>query len=397
MEFPDFDFARLIHPIESATFKRAYWERRPLVISRADPGYYRGLLTLAHLDRLLTTSSLGSQVRAVREGRDVTPVAASSQGPYAAAGALQAFFADYREGSTLAFQFLHERWAPLQTLCRTLATELSAGFQVNAYLTPARAQGFSRHYDTHDVFVLQVHGSKQWKLFAGPIRLPLKGQPFDRSSMAPGKLLAEFVLHEGDLAYVPRGVMHEAAAGDSTSLHLTVGVHPTTWATLILRGIESAIARDWRFRESLPLGFARDEALRRRTASRLAPLLARLLEHVDPAALVDEATVGTALSTPPSLDQHLLDLEDLPRVNVRTRVRRRADVPSVLTLAADGARLQFHGKVVQMPAHLGPELEFITKAAEFTGADLPAGLDDASKLVLVRRLLAEGYLTICRE
>ena len=34
--------------------------------------------------------------------------------------------------------------------------------QINAYITPPENQGFAAHYDTHDVFVLQVSGSKRW-------------------------------------------------------------------------------------------------------------------------------------------------------------------------------------------------------------------------------------------
>ena len=31
--------------------------------------------------------------------------------------------------------------------------------QVNAYLTPPDSRGFNKHFDTHDVFVLQILGS----------------------------------------------------------------------------------------------------------------------------------------------------------------------------------------------------------------------------------------------
>jgi ribosomal protein L16 Arg81 hydroxylase len=32
--------------------------------------------------------------------------------------------------------------------------------QTNIYLSPPNAQGFGTHFDSHDVFVLQVAGSK---------------------------------------------------------------------------------------------------------------------------------------------------------------------------------------------------------------------------------------------
>ena len=36
-----FDLARLIHPVDPATFEREYWDQKPLVVARNDPRYYR--------------------------------------------------------------------------------------------------------------------------------------------------------------------------------------------------------------------------------------------------------------------------------------------------------------------------------------------------------------------
>ena len=58
--------------------------------------------------------------------------------------------------------------------------------------------------------------------------------------------------------------------------------------------------------------------------------------------------------------------------------------------------LHFHGKTVQLPAHVEPTLRFILDAEEFVAADLPGDLDDAGKLVLLQRLIREGFLTLCQ-
>jgi len=39
------------------------------------------------------------------------------------------------------------------------------GVGSNAYLTPAGSQGFAPHYDDVEAFVLQLEGSKDWKLY----------------------------------------------------------------------------------------------------------------------------------------------------------------------------------------------------------------------------------------
>ena len=54
---------------------------------------------------------------------------------------------------------------------RSLEREFSTRFQANIYLTPGNAQGFHPHYDSHDVFVVQLQGTKRWRVWA----------PIDRS------------------------------------------------------------------------------------------------------------------------------------------------------------------------------------------------------------------------
>ena len=65
-------------------------------------------------------------------------------------------------GATLVLQALHRTWPPLIRFGTELAAELGHPVQINAYITPPENQGFAAHYDTHDVFVLQVAGSKRW-------------------------------------------------------------------------------------------------------------------------------------------------------------------------------------------------------------------------------------------
>ena len=42
--------------------------------------------------------------------------------------------------------------------------------------------GFKAHFDTHDVFVLQIEGCKRWTLYDTPIELPLRGQEYKSST-----------------------------------------------------------------------------------------------------------------------------------------------------------------------------------------------------------------------
>jgi hypothetical protein len=114
--------------------------------------------------------------------------------------------------------------------------------------------------------------------------------------------------------------------------------------------------------------------------------------------VADEA-VATAYATAwasrlPVLDGHLDDLQAEGTVDVRTPLWRRPDLDFVLLVGPDEACLEFHGKRVRIPVQAGSALRFITESdASFTAADLPGEIDANGKLVLVRHLLHEGFLT----
>ena len=114
MVFAAFDLRRLIHPIDPETFKREYWERQPLIVARQNPEYYAGLLSLADVDHILSASSIrAGYVRVLQKGRETSVSNLAAGGLNAGDGVLEALFAQYRDGSTIVLQFLHERWKPL--------------------------------------------------------------------------------------------------------------------------------------------------------------------------------------------------------------------------------------------------------------------------------------------
>jgi ribosomal protein L16 Arg81 hydroxylase len=386
-----FNLNRILHPIEPATFMRDYWEKRPLIVKGRGAGYYAGLLLLRDVDQILNTSHLRpSTIRLVREGEGPGGDVLSG----ASTGRLEAVYEQYRAGFTVVLQFLQERWPPLRELCRSLATDLSSDIQVNVYLTPPHEKGLRPHYDSHDVFVLQTEGSKHWRIYEPPIRLPLRSQPYRSGSVDPGEPLHEFELEAGDLIYMPRGFMHDASATDRSSLHLTVGIHSVTWASVVLGAVQGAIEREASFRESLPASFVEDEDAQSAVTARLGELMDLLRREIVDSSIVRDTVDAARLGRTPVLDGHLLDLEAEQSVTLDTVVRRRQSVPWRLTSEGDRVCLAFHGKIVSMPDYVEADMRFITDTDEFAGADLPGDLDDAGRLCLVRRLLREGYLTL---
>ena len=123
-------------------------------------------------------------------------------------------------------------WHPVALYCRGVEAALGWPVQANAYRTPASAQGFAVHHDTHDVFVLQVCGHKRWRIYEPVVEAPLKDQRWSAADAdAVGEPLHDITLRAGDTLYIPRGWPHEAASADEASLHITVGLHPPSGST----------------------------------------------------------------------------------------------------------------------------------------------------------------------
>ena len=62
-----------------------------------------------------------------------------------------------------------QQWhEPSSELCSLLQEHFGFSVGCSAYLTPAVAQGFPPHYDDVQVFVLQLEGSKTWRLYTRP-------------------------------------------------------------------------------------------------------------------------------------------------------------------------------------------------------------------------------------
>lgn len=393
---PQLGLTDLLSPLTAAEFMSAYWEKQPLVVHRDDPDYYAGPLSFRDVDHILSTSSVrSSELKVVVNGREIPLVELAASGPGGLSNGLEVLYDLYRKGSTVVFKFLHERWEPLGRLCRALSGEFSAGFQANAYLTPAGAQGLTSHYDTHDVFVLQVWGSKHWRLYESPDVLPLHSQHYRRPAAGPGAPVREFDLRAGDLMYMPRGTVHDATSNDAASLHITLGVLPVLWSTVLRDALDQAIESDPRLRGALPAGFALDSALRSRAEDTLAGLLTSVATAVRPHDLVERAASRALVGRQPVLDGHLLDLEGLRTLGPDTKVRRRPDL--LWSLSREGAvlTLEFHGKVVRLPERVEPEVRYLlTAATPFAARDITGALDVEGRLVLVQRLVREGLLTL---
>ena len=380
----------LVDPVDAGEFFASHHESRRLLVRRNRPDYFSSLLTGDDIDRILTTIEMTDD--------DVSVVNAASE-----ISRSDYLYGDdtinidralrlHSDGATIILNSLHRRHGPLGELCAALELEFSAPFQTNVYLTPPTAQGFKPHFDTHDVFVLQVEGSKRWKLYGTPVERALKGHGDDARQDDPGPVSEEFDLRAGDTLYIPRGLVHDAVSTDEPSLHITLGNLSWTWFDFMLQAVEQLAASDRDIRAALPRGFAGGNFDRVAFRAQFADLASRIAENVEPEAVLDVFAERLINRRPPFLRGQMAELAGLERVSADTRAGCRPFLAYRVSEEGDSVHLRFHGNELALPVHAAPALRFALETPEFIIRDLPGELDDAGKVVLVKRLVREGLV-----
>jgi lysine-specific demethylase/histidyl-hydroxylase NO66 len=264
--------------------------------------------------------------------------------------------------------------------------------QVNLYLTPPEAQGLNLHYDTHDVFVLHLHGAKRWEVFEQAVEAPLAHQHGRVEARDVRERLLAETLKPGDALYLPRGFPHAATTDEAASAHLTIGVLALTWIDLLDEVVREAEG-DPALRAALPPGFTRAPAEDlaaevRVTLDRVAQRLAR----ADAAALAERLQRRASRRFPPAPAGQLQRLLALDAVRDESFVRPLPEVATRVRTADAQVILELADRSIAMPARVAPALGALLAPDGVEVSELGRWLDAHGRLVLVRRLIREGVL-----
>ena len=193
----------LLGGISPSQFMKRHWQKKPLLVRQAIPGF-QPLLSRSELFDL--AASEDAQTRMVIQHAGKKPGWSFKQGPFqrkALPPLKQPGWTILVQGVDLHVQAVHElmnlfRFVPdarLDDLMISFATE---------------GGGVGPHFDSYDVFLLQAHGQRRWRI----------GRQKDLSLQpdVPLKILSnfvpefEYVLDPGDMLYLPPGYAHDGVA-----------------------------------------------------------------------------------------------------------------------------------------------------------------------------------------
>jgi lysine-specific demethylase/histidyl-hydroxylase NO66 len=377
-------------------FAASVWGRQASLTRAADlESDFADLFSLDAADALLSRQGLRTPFLRVAKDGSTLPAARYTTGGGVGAGItdqvsdvrLTRLFA---EGASIVLQALHRTHPPVIDFAQALGAELGHPVQVNAYLTPPQSQGFSAHYDVHDVFVLQVSGTKRWRIHPPVHPAPLRDQPWTDhraavEAAAREDPLIDAELRPGDVLYLPRGFLHAATALGETTAHLTVGVHVWTRRHL-LEQLLAAAQDDEELRASLPLGIdVTDPAELRAELARTVERFGSVLPGIDPdqiAAGMVGPVLGAGKAAPVG---PLAQAAAADQVGPQTRLRWRPALRVVVRRSGEQIVVRTPDGEVRLPAEAEPGLDRLRAGAVLAVADL--GVLDA--LDLARTLLRD--------
>ena len=399
MSAANFDFEHLIAPIDADTFFRDTWEKNLLVVSRNAPDYYSRVLSMRDVGSIIYfTRPKFFGLRSSMEAEHLKGIFPQEELQYYERdNDIAALSGEYAQSKSLQIYRLEQRWQPVATLCRSLEATLRHPVNAAMFLTPKDSQGADVHYDNVDVFILQISGFKHWRIYKPTLSLPLREMADGIPEEDLVEPIQEVRLNPGDLLYMPRGYPHEAFASETSSLHITVAVQVFRWVDLISAALARLGTKDLRFRRAVPVGALGN----RESTDALRDQFGELLQHFARTARVEEALDALGdrfISNLPVLPAaHFVPPEDIEQIDLDTVLERGEGVICRIVPVQDEVSIHFPGSRVTGPKQIAPALEFVATAGRFPVRALPGNFSDNSRLVLARRLVREGLLSIVRE
>lgn len=256
-------------------FLSHYWAQQAIYIT-GDYLRFQPLFSWEHLNDLLNYQTFReSDLRFSRDGESLR----AGDNPSLWRSHLQ-------EGATLVLNGVHNRVPALKHLAASLRQELGYRCHINLYSSPAQQQGFDCHYDTHDVFILQIEGEKEWFIYPETLPYPTADQPSADRLPPEGLPYLQQMLSAGDLLYIPRGHWHYAIARDTASLHLTIGIHTATGLDWV-NWLQQQLKDQSHWRQGLPLaGINSPDRLQMR--DQLESLRDRLIDYLQEPQAIDD-------------------------------------------------------------------------------------------------------------
>ena len=137
----------------------------------------------------------------------------------------------------------------LAKLADNLAATLREQIKIGVVVTTGAGGAFKLHFDPEDLIILQVEGTKRWRIYGPVVANPVIGMPPPPAPPENDPIFDE-ILKPGDMLFLPAGYWHHCENGPGRSMHLGIFLIPPTYLH-VAKALVSRLVSDEKFR--LPL------------------------------------------------------------------------------------------------------------------------------------------------
>jgi 50S ribosomal protein L16 3-hydroxylase len=194
---------QLLGGLTAAQFLERHWQKRPLLVRGAIPGF-RDPLTPREIRRLAGSSEVES--RLVWRSREKWHL---EHGPIPASRFARMPATNW----TALVQGINLQSDPADALLRRFNFIPAARLDDLMASIAAPGGGVGAHVDSYDVFLLQGQGRRRWRISRQSDHRLVKGAPL--AVLDRFRAEEEWILEPGDMLYLPPHVAHEGVALDA--------------------------------------------------------------------------------------------------------------------------------------------------------------------------------------
>jgi hypothetical protein len=383
--------ADLLAPVSTSDFFDVFRARKRLHIAASDPTRAETLFSWRDIDNMLSQRALDESVMLIRDGILVP------RGFYTSGEGKQlnvrSFHDMMPQGVSIVVDRIH-RWIPqIGQLATSVEREMQIRTKVNAYLSFSKGGAFKPHWDIHDVLVVQVHGTKRWRVWNAEVPYLYPVEMADQAKIDTSKAPDQEVeMKPGDVLFIPRGEPHSAAVSANHSVHLTIGLLSQTGINF-LDHLRKAASKDPILRMDLPRHSSDEQSVAHEGAVKH-----RLHQLID-AASMSQFLLEDDLCRLPALQTAVAG--ELPRMEdvLRLTLRRRVPLPDVAP-DAEAQLVTIGGEVRQLSPASIDVLRWLFDHDPSTFFALHKGLsprhEQDSIETAINELLRFGFLIVNR-
>ncbi|TXI24699.1 MAG: cupin domain-containing protein [Roseateles sp.] len=204
--------------LSPAQFMRRHWQKKPLLVRQAFPGA-QPPAALKELAALAARDDVESRLVTAFDGQWKL-----KRGPVARLPAMS------KPGWTLLVQGLEQHLDAARALMDRFRFIPDARLDDLMLSVASQGGGVGPHFDSYDVFLIQLAGQRRWRIAAQKDAQMLEGVPL--KIIANFKAEEEFVLEPGDMLYLPPRWAHDGIAEGPGCMTASVGFRATTGPAL---------------------------------------------------------------------------------------------------------------------------------------------------------------------